>query len=102
MQKNKKNFNIYFENKDLAQNENYSLTIVKSLIRSVLEPMTNNNSKALIFMHLKEYSEIEGVIKRLEYNNNIYRVVFNNPYDCSKFNMLIKEFNQNKNKRAIK
>ena len=38
----------------------------------------------------------------LEYNNNIYRVVFNNPYDCSKFNMLIKEFNQNKNKRAIK
>ena len=33
----------------------------------------------------------------LEYNNNVYRILFNNPYDCSKFNMLLKEFNQNKN-----
>ena len=86
MQKNKKNFNIYFENKDLAQNEIYSLTIVKSLIRSVLEPMTNNNSKALIFMHLKEYPEIEGVIKRLEYNNNINLRKFSD-FEFSKFDV---------------
>ena len=36
-----------------------------------------------------------------EHNNKIYRIIFDNPYDSSKFNMLIKEFNQNKNKRAI-
>lgn len=67
MNKIKKNLNIYFENKDLTQNEVYSSTIVKSLIRSILEPIANNNSKALIFMHLKEYDEIQGLIKRLEY-----------------------------------
>ncbi|MBQ4647046.1 MAG: HAMP domain-containing histidine kinase [Candidatus Gastranaerophilales bacterium] len=71
MQKTKKNLNIYFENKDLTQNEIYSPTIVKSLIRSVLEPIVGNNSKALIFIHLKDYPEIQGVIKRLEYNANI-------------------------------
>ena len=71
MQKTKKNFNIYFENKDLTQNEIYSLTIVKSLVRSVLEPIANNNSKALIFTHIKEYPEIGGILKRLEYNTNV-------------------------------
>lgn len=71
MQKTKKNFNIYFENKDLTQNEIYSLTIVKSLVRSVLEPIANNNSKALIFTHIKEYPEISGILKRLEYNTNV-------------------------------
>lgn len=71
MQKTKKNFNIYFENKDLTPNETYSLTIVKSLIRSVLEPIVNNNSEALIFLHLKEYPEIQGLIRRLEYCNNV-------------------------------
>ena len=71
MQKTKKNLNIYFENKDLTQNETYSLTIVKSLVRSVLEPIVNNNSKALIFTHLKEYDDIQGLIKRLEYCANV-------------------------------
>ncbi|MBR5303222.1 MAG: HAMP domain-containing histidine kinase [Candidatus Gastranaerophilales bacterium] len=71
MQKTKKNLNIYFEAKDLTQNEIYSLTIVKSLVKSVLEPIANNNSKALILMHVKEYPETEGVIKRLEYNTNV-------------------------------
>lgn len=71
MQKTKKNFNIYFENKDLTQNETYSLTIVKSLIRSVLEPIVNNNSEALIFLHIKDYPEIQGLVRRLEYCNNV-------------------------------
>ena len=30
-------------------------------------------------------------------NNNIYRIVFDNPYHASKFNMLLKEYNKNKN-----
>ena len=71
MQKNKKNFNIYFENKDLTPNEIYSLTIVKSLIRSVLEPIANNGSKAFILSHIKEYPETQGIIKRLEYCANV-------------------------------
>lgn len=86
MQKTNKNFNIYFENKDLTQNEIYSLTIVKSLIRSILEPITNNNSKALVFMHLKEYPEIEGVIKRLEYNANVNIKKFSD-FEFSKFDV---------------
>ena len=86
MQKTKKNLNIYFENKDLTQNETYSLTIVKSLVRSVLEPIVNNNSKALIFTHLKEYDEIQGLIKRLEYCNNVnYKKI--SDFEFSKFDV---------------
>lgn len=86
MQKNKKNFNIYFENKDLTPNEIYSLTIVKSLIRSVLEPIANNNSKALIFVHVKEYPEVEGILKRLEYNTNVNLRKFSE-FEFSKFDV---------------
>jgi hypothetical protein len=33
----------------------------------------------------------------LQKGNDIYRINFDNPYDCSKFNMVLKEFNNNKN-----
>lgn len=33
----------------------------------------------------------------LQKEHDIYRIKFDNPYDCSKFNMVLKEFNNNKN-----
>lgn len=86
MNKTKKNFNIYFENKDLTQNELYSSAIVKSLIRSILEPVANNNSKALIFIHIKDYPETQGLIKRLEYCANATLRKFSD-FEFSKFDV---------------
>ena len=82
----KKNFNTYFENKDLTQNELYSGTIVKSLVRSLLEPIASNNSKAVAFLRLKNIPEIDGLIKRLEYSANITLKEFSD-FEFSKFDV---------------
>lgn len=66
-----KNFNTYFETQDLTTPETYSFSIVKSIIRSVLEPVASNNCTGIIFTHLKNIEGIEGIIKRLEYSKNI-------------------------------
>lgn len=66
-----KNFNTYFETQDLTTPETYSLSIVKSIIRSVLEPVASNNCTGVIFTHLKDTEGIEGIIRRLEYSKNI-------------------------------
>lgn len=86
MNKTEKNFNIYFENKDLTQDETYSSNVVKSLIRSILEPVVSNNSKAIIFTHLKDYPETQGIIKRLEYcaNANLIKI---SDFEFSKFDV---------------
>ncbi len=66
-----KNFNIYFENDGLTIPETYSISIVKSIIRSVLEPIASNNCVGVIFTHLKNIEGIEGIIRRIEYSKNI-------------------------------
>ena len=86
MNKSKKNFNIYFENKDLTQNEIYSISIVKSLIRAILEPVVQSNQKAIIFTRLKDYPETQGLIKRLEYCNNATLRKFSD-FEFSKFDV---------------
>jgi len=86
MNKSNKNLNIYFENKDLTQNELYSPTIVKSLIRSILEPIVRLNPKGLVLAHLKEYPEIQGLMKRLEYCSNINLRHFSD-FEFSKFDV---------------
>lgn len=82
----KKNFNVYFENKDLTQNEQYSAAIVKSLIRSILEPIASNNSKAIAFLRLKNIPEVDGLIKRLEYSANVTLKEFSD-FEFSKFDV---------------
>ena len=82
----KTNFNKYFENKDLTQNEPYSFTIVKSLCQSVLEPIARENQKAIIFTRLKDIPEINGTIKRLEYSNNVFLKEFSD-FEFSKFDV---------------
>ena len=86
MNKSKKSFNIYFENKDLTQNEIYSISIVKSLIRAILEPVVQSNQKAIIFTRLKDYPETQGLIKRLEYCNNATLRKFSD-FEFSKFDV---------------
>lgn len=86
MQKINKNFNTYFENKDLTQNELYSASIVKSLIKSILEPIAANNSRAIIFSHFQDYPEIQGVVKRLEYCTNVNFRQFSD-FEFSKFDV---------------
>ena len=82
----KNSFNTYFENKDLTQNELYSSSIVKSLVRSLLEPVASNNSKAIAFLRLKNIPETEGLIKRLEYSANVTLKEFSD-FEFSKFDV---------------
>lgn len=86
MNKTKKNFNIFFENEDLTQNELYSSTIVKSIARSVLEPIAKENSKAIVFTRLKGIEETDGLLKRLEYSNNVNLREFSD-FEFSKFDV---------------
>lgn len=86
MNKNKKNFNIFFEKEDLTQNELYSSTIVKSLTRSLLEPLTGGSSKGIVFYHLPKIENTQGIIKRLEYSNEITLKEFSD-FEFSKFDV---------------
>ena len=82
-----KSLNQFFENNELFNNRSYSKTVVKSLIRSVLEPITTQNSKALVYMRLKNMEGIESLIKRIEYLPDVALNQFGD-FEFSKF-MLI-------------
>ncbi len=86
MNKAKKNFNIFFENKDFVQNEQYSKTTLQALIRSVLEPVAKENAKAVVFTRLQDTSNIDSIIKRLEYSPNIILKEFSD-FEFSKFDV---------------
>lgn len=86
MNKTKNNFNIYFENKDLSTNKQYSKTVVKSLVRSFLEPVATNNSNAVVFTRLKDIEDIDGLIKRLEYLHDVTLKEFSD-FEFSKFDV---------------
>ena len=85
MNKTKNSFNIYFNNENLTT-EVYSASVVKSLIRSILEPIATTNSNAVIFTHLNDYPETQGLIKRLEYSSNtIFKKI--SDFEFSKFDV---------------
>lgn len=44
---------------------------VVGLIRSILSPLAEKNPKSLVFTRLRNKEEIGGLIKRLEYSNNV-------------------------------
>lgn len=79
-----KNLNQFFENNEIFNNRLYSKTVVKSLIRSVLEPIAVQNSKALIYLRSKKIDGIESVIKRIEYLPNCNLKQFED-FEFSKF-----------------
>ena len=82
----KKNFNSYFENKDVALNEIYSEFTVISIIRSVLEPMTHFDCQGIIFAHIKDLEGTQSLIKRLEYSQNVILRQFSE-FEFSKFDV---------------
>jgi len=85
MTKSKKNLNKYFELKDLTQSKIYSKEVVKSLVRSVLEPIVSLSSKAIVFTRIKEAEGIDSLIKRLEYSKDVTLKEFSSR-EFSKFN----------------
>ncbi len=86
MQRTKKNFNTYFENVDLTKNEQYSLSVIKSIARSVLEPIAANHAKAIVFTRLKNIEGTDSLIKRLEYCNDVTLREFSD-FEFSKFDV---------------
>lgn len=86
MNKTKRNFNSYFEKKDLSGNELYSSTIIESLTRSILEPIAKDNSKAIVFARLKNVKGTDSLIKRLEYSKDIILREFSD-FEFSKFDI---------------
>ena len=86
MNKTKKSFNIFFEQDDLGQDELYSKTIVKSLIRSILEPVTLNNIKGVVFLRYKDIKGLDGLVKRLEYSTNTILKTFTD-FEFSKYDV---------------
>lgn len=61
---------------------------------------TINNEQVKIVLTTSSYPLLPfkpGHHVELQKEKEIYRIKFDNPYDCSKFNMVLKEFNQNKN-----
>ena len=86
MSKPKKTFDICFESDDLTSKELYSASIVKSLSRSILEPIAAVNPPAIVLCRIKNIEETESLIKRLEYSSNIYLKEFSD-FDFSRFDV---------------
>ena len=86
MSKLKKTFDICFESDDLISSELYSASIVKSLSRSILEPIAAINPPAIVLCRLKNIEETDSLIKRLEYSSNIILKEFSD-FDFSRFDV---------------
>ena len=86
MGKLKKTFDICFEADDLIGGGLYSEQIVKSLSRSILEPIAAVNPEAIVLCRLKDIEETNSLIKRLEYSTNIFLKEFSD-FDFSRFDV---------------
>ena len=86
MQKTKKkNFDTYFENADLTKNDLYSLSVIKSIARSILEPIVANRARAIVFTRLKDV-DCTSLTKRLEYCADVNLREFSD-FEFSKFDV---------------
>jgi signal transduction histidine kinase len=56
---------------EMSDSPLFSRKTVVGLLRSILEPIAGNNPPALIFTRLLQKEGIEGVIRRLEYCQNV-------------------------------
>lgn len=86
MNKTKKNLNIYFEELNSFQDEFYSTSIIKSLTRSILEPIAELSGKAIVLCRLKNVEGIESLIKRLEYSSDVHIKEFSD-FEFSRFDV---------------
>ena len=58
---------------------------MNTIIRALLEPVANQNAVSLVFTRFKNKEGLQGLIKRLEYCNNVEMV------DVTAPNVLIKD-----------
>lgn len=86
MHKIGKNFDIFFKNENIIQNQYYSKTVILSIIRAILEPLIQIKSKAIIFSRLKNIDKIDSLIKRIEYSQEIIHKPFSD-FEFSKFDV---------------
>lgn len=56
-----------------------SKSTIKGVVRSVLTPLCENNTKSIVFTRLRHLDDISGLIKRLEYSNSVEMCDFLNP-----------------------
>ncbi len=54
-----------------SQSEFITRRTVIGLVRSILTPLADSNSKSMVFYRFKDREEISGLIKRLEYSVNV-------------------------------
>lgn len=60
-----------FLNKENYNDELFSRSSMTTIIRALLEPVANQNAGSLVFTRFKNKEGLEGLIKRLEYCNNV-------------------------------
>lgn len=56
---------------DASESPFFGEKTITGLLRSILEPIVENNSKALIITRLIKKDGIEGLIRRIEYSRNV-------------------------------
>ncbi len=81
-----------FLNFYMEQDELFSRSSVVSIVRSMLEPVANKNAVSLIFTRFKNKENLESLIKRLEYCNNVEMVDVTVPNTLIKDNYVELEF----------
>ena len=60
-----------FLNLNGYNDELFSRDAITTIIRALLEPVANQNAASLVFTRLKNKEGLEGLIRRLEYCNNV-------------------------------
>ncbi len=61
----------YILKEDRLQKSLFSKKSIITLIRSILEPLADENVPSVIFHRLKDTTNLDSIIKRLEYSRNI-------------------------------
>ena len=74
-----------FLNSSVYNDELFSRSSMNTIIRALLEPVANQNAVSLVFTRFKNKEGLQGLIKRLEYCNNVEMV------DVTAPNVLIKD-----------
>ncbi len=76
--KNKKHLKSFLNNA-IYNDEMFSRSSMNTIIRALLEPVANQNAVSLMFTRLKNKEGLSGLIKRLEYCNNVEMVDVSEP-----------------------
>lgn len=68
-----------FLNASIYDDELFSRSAMTTIIRALLEPVANQNASSILFTRFKDKEGLEGLIKRLEYCNNVEMVDVTTP-----------------------